>query len=309
MKSRERSDEQIYSSKKELAVVVVVVVVVVVIIIVAVAVIAAVGVVVVVVVVVVGVTLVAAAVLVGGGNSHGGSGNTRANHTGWTHANGTWQDTIAGWRDEMLRRSFSPFRKSPRFSLTYTSFNINTGTLIYPFSHKAFSGTWASKCLSLFNAIQIKHFKTCSHVEPPPHMMIYHPNCFAEMRRCQRMLTSRPKKNSIPFVWGKYSKEPDATCLNASSLEAPKDTPTVPWLKIHKHSWKQAPVQSRRHMKMSCTSLDKICFSIYLLFKHDLSRQVAVLLLSHPRIEGCRVVVERLPIRAVPVPIESCKCE
>ena len=93
-------------------------------------------------------------------------------------------------------------------------------------------------------------------------MMIYHPRC------CQRMLTSRPKKNNIPFVCGKYSKEPDATCLNASSLEAPKDTPTVPWLimrarsKRHKHSWKQAPSQSRRHMNMSAQIWTNVCLSI-----------------------------------------------
>lgn len=95
-----------------------------------------------------------------------------------------------------------------------------------------------------------------------PQMMIYHPRC------CQRMLTSRPKKKNIPFVCGKYSKEPDATCLNASSLEAPKDTPTVPWLimraslKMHKHSWKQAPSQSRCHMNMSAQVWTNVCLSI-----------------------------------------------
>ena len=93
-------------------------------------------------------------------------------------------------------------------------------------------------------------------------MMIYHPRC------CQRMLTSRPKKNNIPLVCGKYSKEPDATCLNASSREAPKDTPTVPWLimraslKMHKHSWKQAPSQSRCHMNMSAQVWTNVCLSI-----------------------------------------------
>eukprot|EP00597_Dinobryon_sp_UTEXLB2267_P009033 CAMPEP_0170086766 /NCGR_PEP_ID=MMETSP0019_2-20121128/21366_1 /TAXON_ID=98059 /ORGANISM="Dinobryon sp., Strain UTEXLB2267" /LENGTH=126 /DNA_ID=CAMNT_0010303989 /DNA_START=322 /DNA_END=702 /DNA_ORIENTATION=+ len=41
------------------------------------------------------------------------------------------------------------------------------------------------------------------------------------------MFTSLPKLNIIPLVCGKYSLVPFAACRKASSLDAPKDTPTV----------------------------------------------------------------------------------
>lgn len=60
-----------------------------------------------------------------------------------------------------MLRSRLPFRKSPRFSLTY-AFNINTGTFTQGFQ-------W-NVGFKLPFSIQsgVKKFKTCSHVEPPP---------------------------------------------------------------------------------------------------------------------------------------------